>query len=63
MKEVLIIDTELEEEVLEQLRDANEKIDSAMAEFEERGGQPDTAVKQTSDTAVRQTSVAFSLIQ
>lgn len=42
MKEVLIIDAEEEEEVLEQLKDANEKIDSAMTEFNERGDQADT---------------------
>lgn len=52
MKEVLIIDAEEQDEVLEQLKDANEKIDSAFAEFEEKGGQ--------SDTTVRQTSVALS---
>ena len=39
MKEVLIIDAEEETEVLEQLKDANDKIDSAMAEFTESGGE------------------------
>ena len=55
MKEVLIIDAEEEEEVLEQLKDANDKIDSAMTEFNERGDQ--------ADTTVRQASVVFNLMQ
>ena len=55
MKEVLIIDAEEEEEVLEQLKDANDKIDSAMTEFKERGDQ--------ADTTVRQASVVFNLMQ
>ena len=55
MKEVLIIDAEEEEEVLEQLKDANDKIDSAMTEFSERGDQ--------ADTTVRQASVVFNLMQ
>ena len=53
MKEVLIIDAEDENGVLEQLKDANDKIDSAMHEFKESGGdQTDT---------VREAIVVFSL--
>jgi len=46
MKEVFIIDAEEEEEVLEQLKDANDKIDSAMVEFKESGGDKADAVWQ-----------------
>ena len=50
---MLIIDAEEEEGVIEQLRDANDKIDSAMQEFKESAGdQADT---------VRQPIVVFSL--
>lgn len=42
MKEVLIIDAEEEEEVLEQLKEANDKIDSAMSQFNESEDQADT---------------------
>ena len=46
MKDVLIIDAEEEEGVLEQLKDANDKIDSAMQEFKESGGDEVNAVRQ-----------------
>lgn len=53
MKEVFIINAEEEEGVLEQLKDTNDKIDSAIVEFNESGG--DKA------DAVRQAIVVFSL--
>lgn len=46
MKEVLIIDAEEEEEVLEQLKEANDKIDSAMSQFNESEDQADTTVSR-----------------
>ena len=46
MKEVLIIDAEEEEGVLEQLKDANDKIDSAMQEFKESDGDEANTVRQ-----------------
>lgn len=45
MKEVLIIDANEEEGVVEQLKDANHKIDSAMAEFKDSGGDQTDAVR------------------
>lgn len=54
MKEVLIIDAEEEEEVLEQLKDANDKIDSAMVEFKESG--------ESQTETVRYTIMVFSLM-
>ena len=46
MKEVFIIDAEEEDGVLEQLKDANDKIDSAAVEFNESGGDKADAVRQ-----------------
>lgn len=46
MKEVLIIDAEEEEGVLEQLKDANDKIDSAIQEFKESAGDEANTVRQ-----------------
>lgn len=46
MKEVLIIDAEEQQEVLDELKDANDKIDSAMHEFEESGGDKLDPVRQ-----------------